>query len=280
MNILKASLRNAVRRKWKFALVVFLCGVGLAVLTNMYDVAGTVERMEAVQQELGNGGVPPSDEQFDTMAGSAGLIALFGMLNLFFMFGTVMFGFVMPGGMVANERRSTAIMLWAQHPMPLTSFYLQRYLGIQVATLVALLVFGLTASVAVLPAEAAATTEVGGVVGICLVGMLACAISFGITAHGIRRAALFGLVCYLPSNLIGDLLAVSEVSTSTVAELARAILPFAIFPARAINDVVGGFESGVAWDWGATGMVIYHFALWTAVAWLGLQRIGRRPLKL
>ena len=256
MNILKASLRNAVRRKWKFALVVLLCGVGLAVLTNMYDVAGTVERMEAVQQELGNGGVPPSDEQFDTMTGSAGLLFLFSTLTLFFGFGTLLFGFVMPGGMVANERRSTAIMLWAQHPMPLTSFYLQRYLGIQVVTLAALLVFGLTAAVAVLPSQAAPATEVGGVVRICLVGMLACAISFGITAHGIRRAALFGLVCYLPSNLIGDLLAVSEVSTSTVAELARAILPFAIFPARAINDVVGGFESGVAWDWGATGMVV------------------------
>ena len=69
-------------------------------------------------------------------------------------------------------------------------------------------------------------------------------------------------------------------STSTVAELARAILPFVIFPLNAIEGFVGGFESGVAWDWGATGMVLYHFALWTGVAWLGLRRIDGRPLKL
>ena len=277
MNIIKASLRNAVRRKWKFALVVFLCGVGLAVLTNMYDVAGTVERMD---EAFASAEGPPSEEQMGEVARSGVLLALFSMLTLFFAVGTIIFAFVMPGGMVANERRSTAIMLWAQHPMPLTSFYLRRYLGIQVVTLAALLVFGLTAAAAVFPSEAAPATEVGGVVSICLQGMLACAISFGITALGIRRAALFGLVYYLPSSLVGQLLTVAEVSTSTVAEVARNVLPFVIFPTTAIEDLVGGFESGVAWDWGATGMVIYHFALWTAVAWLGLHRIGRRPLKL
>ncbi len=270
-------MRNAVRRKWKFALVVFLCGVGLAVLTNMYDVAGTVERMD---EAFASAEGPPSEEQMGEVARSGVLLALFSMLTLFFAVGTIIFAFVMPGGLVANERRSAAIMLWAQHPMPLTSFYLQRYLGIQVVTLAALLVFGLTAAAAVFPSEAAPTTEVGGVVSICLEGMLACATSFGITALGIRRAALFGLVYYLPSSLVGQLLTVAEVSTSTVAEVARNVLPFVIFPTTAIEDLVGGFESGVAWDWGATGMVVYHFALWTAVAWLGLQRIATRPLKL
>ena len=36
----------------------------------------------------------------------------------------------------------------------------------------------------------------------------------------------------------------------------------------------------MAWDWGATGLVLYHFALWTGIAWLGLLRIEKRPLKL
>ena len=45
MSILKASVRNAVRRKWKLGLAVFLCGLGLVVLTNVYDVGGAVERM-------------------------------------------------------------------------------------------------------------------------------------------------------------------------------------------------------------------------------------------
>lgn len=277
MNILKASIGNAVRRKWKFALVVFIFGVALVLLTHMYDVAGAVERMD----EAFGGEGPPSDEQLGEVARSGGMLFLFSTLALFFGFGTLFFGFVMPGGMVANERRSTAIMLWAQHPMSLTSFYLQRYLGVQVVTLAALLVFGLTAVVAVFPGEAApATTEVGGVVSICLEGMLACAVSFGITALGIRRAALFGVVYYLPSGLIGQILTVAEASTSTVAELARAVLPFVIFPSGAIEDLAGGFETGVAWDWGATGMAVYHFALWTAVAWLGLRRIDGRPLKL
>ena len=110
--------------------------------------------------------------------------------------------------------------------------------------------------------------------------MLACAVSFAISAPGIRRAALLGLVYYLPSGLVGEILASSEVSSSTVWELARTILPFVIFPATAIRDLTAGFESGVAWDWGATGMFVYHFALWTAVAWLGLRRMERRPLKL
>ena len=254
--------------------------MGLAVLTNVYDVAGTVERMEAVNQEMRSEGVPPSDEQVDTMARSAGLLAVFSLLTLFFTFGTMIFAFVMPGGLVANERRSAAIMLWAQHPMPLPSFYLQRYLGIQVAALAALLLFGLAAAVAILPPGAAPATELEGVVSICLEGMLACAISFAISALGIRRAAFVGLVYYLPSGLVGEVLAGSQALTSTVAELARTILPFVIFPARAIGDLTAGFESGVAWDWGATGMVVYHFALWTAVAWLGLRRMERRPMKL
>ena len=283
MNIVKASLLNAVRRKWKFALVVFLFGAGLVVLTYVYDVAGAMENVTEVNDTFRSGG-EPTEEQVEQMARGAALTFLFSMLALFFGFGTLFFGFVMPGGVVANERRSAAIMLWAQHPMPLTSFYLRRYLGIQIATLAALLVFSLTAGAVNLPSGAAPGPQVGSAASICLEGLLACAISFGITALGIRRAALFGLVYYLPSSLIGQVLAVaegvSETSSSMVAEVARAVLPFAIFPGVEIDNLVDGFESGVAWDWGALGMVVYHFALWTAVAWLGLRRIERRPLKL
>ena len=280
MNILKASLRDALRRMWKFALAVLLCGAGLAVLTNVYDVTGTVERMESAGAEMASGNAPPSAEQMEAASRGVVLLMFFGTLNLFFGFGAILFAFVMPGGLVANERESGAIMLWAQHAMPLSTFYGWRYLGIQVATLVSLLVFGLTVAVADLPPEAAPSTEVVGVAKLCLSGLLACAISFAISANGIRRAALFGLVYYLPSTALIRILVASEGSTSTVAELVRAILPFVIFPLDAIGGLVGGFESGVAWNWGATGMVLFHFALWTGIAWLGLRRIERRPLRL
>ena len=68
--------------------------------------------------------------------------------------------------------------------------------------------------------------------------------------------------------------------TWSAAESVGAVLPFLIFPSGVINDLVAGFGSGVAWDWGATGLVLYHLALWTGIAWLGLLRIEKRPLKL
>lgn len=276
MNIVKASIRNAVRRKWKFALVVFLFGVGLAVLTNAYDVVGAAERMDAAF----GGEEPPSDEQLGEVARSGALIFLFGTLGLFFAFGSILFAFLLPGGMVANERGSSAIMLWAQHPMPLTSFYMWRYVGVQAVALAAMLVFGLVAAVSVLPGETASATGVGNLASVCLEGVLACAVSFAITAHGIRRAAFFGMVFYLASGVSSGVLPLAEQSTSTIAGLARGVLPFVLFPVSGIDDLAGGFASEAAWEWGATGMVLYHFAVWTAIAWLGLRRMERRPLKL
>lgn len=280
MNIVKASIRNAVRRKWKFALVVFVFGVGLAALTNVNDVAGVADRMAAMGEEVGSGATPPSEEEMGTMMRSGGLLFLFGTLALFFAFGSMLFAFLMPGGMVANERGSTAIMLWAQHPMALSSFYMRRYLGVQAVTLAAMLVFGLVVAVSALPGESAAATGIGDIVGTCLEGMLACAVSFAISAHGIRRAAFFGVVFYLASGVSVEVLPLAEMSTSGIAVLARAVLPFVLFPVGAIEDSAGGFASGVAWDWGAAGMVLYHFGVWTALAWLGLRRIEGRPLKL
>ena len=280
MNIIKASLRNTVRRQWKFALVVFVLGVGVVILTYAYDIAETLERIQAVGQQIESEGAEPSAEQVEIMARGAGMFALFSLLNLAFGFGTTLFAFLMPGGMVADERRSGAIMLWAQHPMPLRSFYLQRYVGIQVATFAALAIFGLTAAVAALPAGMAPTTELGGVASICLTGALACAISFAITSLGIRRAALLGLLYYLLSGAVGSLLENPALATFPAVESARAVLRFVIFPAGVIRDLVAGFGSGVAWDWGATGLAFYHLVLWTGIAWLGLLRLEKRPLKL
>lgn len=280
MNIVKASLRNAVRRRWKFALVVFLFGAGVIVLSHAFPVAETLERMQAVGEAV-EGGAEPTSEQIETMTRGAATVLLFSLLNLAFNFGTILFAFLMTGGMVANERRSGAIMLWAQHPMPLRSFYLQRYAGIQVATFAGLAIFGLTGAVAVLPSGTVPATELGEVVSVGLRGVLACAISFAITALGIRRAALIGLLYYLLSGAVGSLLENPIIRENwTAAESVRAVLSFFIFPAGVINDLVAGFASGVAWDWGATGLAVYHFVLWTGIAWLGLLGIEKRPLKL
>ena len=279
MNIIKASIRNAVRRKWKFALVVFLCGVGLVVLTNVYQVGDAFERVGEINESIASGAEPPSDEEVREVARNAGLLFLFSALAFLFTFGTTLLAFVMPGGVVANERRSTAIMLWAQHPMPLTSFYLQRYAGIQVATVAALVIIGLTASLASFPSDFG-PSGARGVPATFLEGVLACAVSFGISALGIRRAAFFGFVYFLGSGIMGELMGDAPLATSALGKFVAAAVPFLIFPTHEIGDLADGFESGVAWDWGATGMIVYHFALWTAVAWLGLRRLDRRPVKL
>ena len=290
MNIIKASLRNAVRRRWKFALVVFLFGAGVVVLTHAYDIAETMERMQAAEEEMErlraaaeeteSGGAELSGEHIETIARSAAMIALVAALSLAFNFGTILFAFLMPGGMVANERRNGAIMLWAQHRMPLRSFYLRRYAGIQVATLAALAIFGLTGAIAALPPGTAPATGLGGVVSVCLPGVLACAISFAITALGIRRAALIGLLYYLLSGAVDSLTINTGLQTLAILETARAVLPFVIFPSGVMDDLAAGLGSGVAWNWGATGLALYHFAPWTGITWLGLRRIERRPLKL
>lgn len=280
MEIVKASFGHAVRRKWKFALVVLLLGAGVVGLSHAYDLAGTFERIQAVSEQIESEGTEPSEEQVQAMARGAGMFVLFSLLNLAFGFCTMLFAFLMPGGIVADERRSGAIMLWAQHPMPLRGFYLQRYAGIQVATLAALAIFGLTGAVAALPPAMASATALGGVASICLTGMLACAISFAISALGIRRAALIGLLYYLLSGAVAGLLENPVLETSTAAESVRAFLPFVAFPSGVVNDLVAGFASEVAWDWGATGLAVYHFVLWTGISWLGLRRLERRPLKL
>ena len=57
-----------------------------------------------------------------------------------------------------------------------------------------------------------------------------------------------------------------------------AVVPYVLFPGQAMGDFAAGFRSG--WDWGTTGLVLYHFALWSALAWFGLRCVARRPLDL
>ena len=278
-SIARTSMLNALRRRWKFALVVFLFGAGLVIFTHAYD-------MTALENVVISGTPPdweggdPSPEQVEAMAGRAGMFVLFVLLMSAFAFGTMLFAFLMPGGMVANEQRSGAIMLWAQHPMPLRSFYLRRYAGVQVATVAALAIFGLTVAVTALPPGAGSPAGLGGVVNLCLTGVLACAISFAITALGIRRAALFGVLYFMLSGTVEGMEVTRNSETWAAGESVGAVLPFVLFPHGAIDDLVAGFGSGVAWDWGATGLILYHFALWTGIAWLGLLRIEKGPLKL
>ena len=281
MSILKATLHHLLRRKWKLTLVVVLFGTGLVVTTHVYDVAGIVEEANAAMEALRDGTGPPSEEQAEALARGTGVRVLFEVLNFFFSLGIVLVGMLMPSGVVANERRSGAIMLWAQHPMSLSRFYLQQYSGIQLANLAAQALFGIAAVLAVLPAGAFPATETGVFVRICLLGAMACAVSFAVTALGIRRAAFLALAYYAASSIAGRIVTLgTDFGVTGTTKTILDTLPFLIFPERAIGDLVVGFGSGVAWDWGATGMVLYHFALWTAIAWLGLRRIERRPLKL
>ena len=281
MSILKATLRHILRRKWKLALVVFLSGVVLVVLTNTYDVAGLTEAMEAVAEaSRENPGGQPSPEQLATIQGGAGLLFLYAVLRLLFFLGAMMVGFLMPGGLVANERQSGTIMLWAQHPMPLTRFYLHRYLGIQVANLTAQALFGITAVLTLFPREVVPASDLGVFAQLCMQGALACAISFAVSALGIRRAAFVGLAYFVGSGIVGGILGgAAALSSSVTLQWVRAALPFMTYPSDPIEQFVAGLQSGTAWDWGATGMVLYHFALWTAIAMLGLRRIERKPLK-
>ena len=281
MSILKATLRHTFRRKWKLALVVFLSGVALVALTNAYDVAGLTEEMEAVAEaSRDNPGGQLSPEQLATIQGGAGMLFLFTALRLLFFFGVILVGFLMPGGLVANERQSGAIMLWAQHPMPLTRFYLHRYLGIQVANLTAQALFGITAALAIFPRPDVPASDLGFFAQICMSGVLACAISFAVSALGIRRAAFLALAYFVVSRMVGGILGgAAALGSSVTLEWVRAALPFLTYPSDPIEQFVAGLQSGTAWDWGATGMVLYHFALWTAIALLGLRRIERKPLK-
>ena len=269
MSIVKASFRNAVRRRWKFGLVVFVFGLGLAVLTNAYEVAATFERLESIGEEMENEGAAPSDEQVEAMARSAALLLVF-LLRCEADWSPTS-GEVRP---TWSGRKGVPLGPAAQHGGRSSSTRCGGTWASQIATAIALVIFGLTGAAADLPSGAAPATVEGSW---SLVGLLACAVSFAISALGLGRAALFGFVYFLASGVVWSLIEGPELGTSTPAEVARAVLPFVAFPDGPIESAVSSRE------WPGTGVrqgVLYHFALWTGVAWLGLRRIERQPLKL
>ena len=270
MTIVKVTLQQLFRRKWKLPAAVLLCGVALVAVYHAFDVNELREAFyEAARMEPDSRSPAQSAALTDWGRLSPFLMILDGL----FLVGPLFVGLLMPGGVVANERRSGAIMLWAQHPMTLSRFYMQRHLGMQIATLAALALIGVSA-VAALTLPAGAIPSMDLLAESCLAGLLACAISFAISALGIRRAALYGFAYCFFSNMT-----MSAQFRDTVLG-SSGVMPFLIFPTGVIREFMTGFESGVPWDWGATGFVLYHFALWTAIAWLGLRRLERRPLKL
>ena len=284
MTLVRETLLNVLRRQWKVLLAVFLCGMALVVVSKAYDVQGILDEIQGIAESE----APPGEEQIGGMMRNAGVLFLMGVLSFLFQVGMLMVAVLLPGGIVANERRSGAVMLWAQHPMPLTRFYLHRYLGIQGANLAAHVLFGLVVIVAALPGSDPATgvpdqlvmTDSGRFAQVLLTGALACTASFAITALGLRRAAFFAIAYVFASGIASGIVDPAFGIAAPVPDWVRNLLPFLIFPESAINDLVAGFASGTDWNRGATAMVIYHFALWTGVALLGLRRLERRPVKL
>lgn len=284
MSIIKVTLRNVLRRNWKLLLAVFLCGLAMVAISMAYDAQGIVDQIQGIADSE----EPPSGEEAGGAIRAAGVLLLMAALGFLFRVGTMMVAVLLPGGIVANERGSGAIMLWAQHPMSLTRFYLHRYLGIQGVNLAAQALFALCAVIAAVPERDPATgvpeqliqADLVQFIQMLLIGVLGSAISFAITALGLRRAAFFAIAYFFGSGIVWSIVDPVFGFGAPVPEWVRGTLPFLIFPATPINEFVAGFESGTDWNWKATGMVVYHFALWTGVALLGLRRLERRPVKL
>lgn len=284
MNIIKETMRHVLRRRWKLLLIVFIFGAALVAVSKAYDVQGIVDEMQGITETPE---APPSGEQIGSVMRGAGVLLLMGVLAFLFRLGTLMVAVLLPGGIVADEQRSGAIMLWAQHPMSLTRFYLHRYLGIQGVNLAAHAVFALIAVIAVLPGRDPATgvpiqlivTNLAQFCQVLLIGALGCAISFAVTALGLRRAAFFAIAYYFASSIARGIANPAFGFGAPVPDWVTSLLPFLIFPDSPIGELISGFSSGTDWDWKATGMVLYHFALWTGVALLGLRRLERRPVK-
>lgn len=275
MTMLKETLRFALRTRWKLALCIFALGVALAALSRSMEVNPFVTDIQQwMEANAPDPATPPEEMLFGrTMM----LLALGAVLRRAFLLGAALFGLQVVGRLVAGERASGAIMLWAQHPGSLPGFYGKRYVAMQGANASVQAVFALTVATAALGAG-------GGVVMRAfmepfVIGLLTAALSFGLSALGIRRNAFMGLAYVFVSPVaaslfVGDL---APLTTGAWAPVA-AVAPYVFFPSAAINDFAQGFSTG--WDWSAAGLVLCHFALWSGLAWLGLRKVARRPLKL
>lgn len=276
MSIVKPTLKEALQRRWKLALGVFLLGALLALLTNTTDMSGTLAEMEAAAAELSEAAEADPEEvpteELGRMARGAGLLFVLGTLTMFFALGVVALGSFAPQGLVAQAEDGGGALA-AQQSMSVKDYYLRRYGGIQLATLVFMMLLGLTAAARMPDGEFALATSLGGLVQVCFLGAVACAISFTFAAFGNQRAAWLGLAYYVGSWLVGGL--ASVVDSLTGGGVLGAVLQFVIFPATAIGEFSRGVGAG-PWDWGATGVVAYHLALWTALAWLGVRKAEQR----
>ncbi len=111
MTIVLMTLRHLLRRRWKLPLGVFLCGVALVDVHHVFDVAVIREAYSTAIRE------PPasrSPEQVEAIATWGRIGPATTALDAVLLIGPFLVGLLMPGGVVANERRSGAIkrMRW------------------------------------------------------------------------------------------------------------------------------------------------------------------------
>ncbi|MYI06395.1 MAG: hypothetical protein F4059_03480 [Gemmatimonadetes bacterium] len=262
MSIVTQTLQDAIQRRWKLALGVLLVGALLAVCVHAFDLTAVLEEVQGAAEQVSE--ADPDDiptDQLGQMARGAGLVFIVGILAFLFTLGVVVLGFFMPQGLFATADDEGATLL-------------SRYGGVQLATLVLMAILGLTAAARFFTGETPFLSGFAAIVHICLLGAAACAISFAFATFGIRHAAWLGLGYYVLSWLMSGLAGV--LGELADIDAVGAVFQFVIFPAGVFRDFIRGLGPG-AWDWGATGMVAYHFALWTAIALLGLRRLARSP---
>lgn len=272
MSIVKQTSRDALRRRWKLALCVFLLGVLLTLVTNSTDVSDALNEMEAAAEAVTEAAEADAEEvpteELGQMMRGAGQLFVLGTLMMFFSLGVVILGSFVPQGLAVYQEDGGNALPQQQSMSPAARFW-HRYGGIQLASLVFMSILGLTAAARMPDGEFVLATSLGALVQVCLLGTVACAISLAFAALGNRHAAWLGLAYYLGSWLAGGL--ASLVDSLTDTNVLGTVLRFAIFPA----EPIGQFSRGVGaapWDWGATGLVVYHCALWTAIAWMGLRK--------
>lgn len=257
MSIVKQTFREALRRRWKLSLCVFLLGALLAVLTNTVDISETLDEMEGAAETVSETAEEDLDEipteELGQLARGAGLLAVVGGLAMLFSLGVVVVGSFMPAGLVGND------------------FFRRRYGGVHLATLLVMVLFGITAAARGTAGETDLAARFGLLLNICTHGAVACAVSFAFAALGARRAAWLGLAYYLGSGLVSVF--ASLVTAVAGGEVLRTLLQFVIFPSASIRSFARGFQG--TWDWGATGFVVYHLALWSALAWMGVRKAAQ-----
>ena len=254
MSIVKQTFQEALRRRWKLSLCVFLLGALLAVLTNTVDISETLEEMEGAAETVSETAEEDLDEvpteELGQLARGAGLLAFVGGLAMLFSLGVVVVGSFMPQGLVGSD------------------FFRRRYGGVHLATLLVTVLFGITAAARGTAGDMDLAARFGMLIHFCILGAVACAVSFAFAALGSRRAAWLGLAYYLGSGLVSGF--ASFVTALAGGEVLRTLLQFVIFPSASIQSFGRGFQG--TWDWGATGFVVYHLALWLALAWVGVRK--------